>query len=493
MVEMQDSHSDHDATPRVARSLQETSVSDSSRGVFEPSNIFIPAPPLANSRYNRQLLIPSIGLSGQKLISNAKVLIIGLGGLGSPASLYLAGAGVHTLGLLDHDVVETSNLHRQIVHRESSVLASGGQSLTKVASALRGCRELNSSITCETYEVQLSGGNALDIIAKYDVVLDCTDNPATRYLISDCCVVLGKTLVSGAAQRLEGQVIVLNNPMKAEGEKSSATVNGHEDNGDIEVTRGPCYRCVFPVPPSPEMVKGCSEIGILGPVVGAIGTLMASEALRLICRPGEVRKPTMLLYNAWSADPRGMFRSIGLRGRRPDCLACGDAETMKGKNQAKIDAGSITDGRMDYNTFCGRVEDVNLLGEKDRVSAEAFMQALSRNIDEKPIIVDVREEYEIELGPKLQGSINIPISKCHQNIMSNTTDEHELVKVLHHSEKAPVYFVCQRGNDSQIAAQKLIELEKLRNGKNGASDEPKRWIGDVKGGFMALEKLSLND
>ena len=295
-------------------------------------SVLLPAPALASSRYNRQMLIPSISLAGQQRLSNAKILIIGLGGLGSPAALYLAGSGIHTLGLLDDDQVELSNLHRQVVHRESSVAGKLG----KVQSAIQGCKDLNSEVRYVRHEMRLSSETAMEVISAYDMVLDCTDNPATRYLISDACVVLEKMLVSGAAQRGEGQLVVLNYSI----ERDSAIEEEQDQRTDTSSReKGPCYRCVFPRPPSPEMVRGCSEIGILGPVVGTIGTLMACEAIKLTVNGGMFKrgvKPWMLLYNAFSTDPRNMFRSIGLRGRREDCVACGEDGVLASKGLQKI-------------------------------------------------------------------------------------------------------------------------------------------------------------
>ena len=214
------------------------------------------------------MLLPQLRLRGQEYLLSSKVLIIGLGGLGSPAALYLAGAGIDTLGLMDSDNVEVSNLHRQIVHTEAA--ARLGRS--KVRSAASRCKELNSEVVYVCHEQQARGANILDVVAQYDLVLDCTDNPATRYLISDACVLLGKVLVSGAAQRGEGMLMVLNRPPVT---------------SEVE-EKGPCYRCVFPRPPAPETVRGCSEIGILGPVVGTIGTLMAGEAIKIISSGGHL-------------------------------------------------------------------------------------------------------------------------------------------------------------------------------------------------------------
>ncbi|RMD42184.1 hypothetical protein DV735_g2929, partial [Chaetothyriales sp. CBS 134920] len=401
------------------------------------------------------------GLSGQERLSRSSILIIGLGGLGSPASLYLASAGVGKLGLVDGDRVEESNLHRQIVHTEGRV------GMSKVRSAMAGCRAVNSTIKYEVFEEQLDNKRALQIIEGFDVVLDCTDNPATRYLISDACVVLGKTLISGAAQVTDGQMMVLAYPSYSQGNETI-------------ITRAPCYRCIFPRPPPPETVRSCSEIGILGPVVGAVGTLMATEAIKVIVQGvdggyGRGRKPTMLLYSAWSADPKNMFRTIGLRGRRSDCVACGDD---------KLTGQSIEEGRIDYISFCGGPpQDVKLLTGEHRIDAGDNSRA--------PLIVDVREEIEFEIGAKVKGSVNIPISRILRDggadsfagITGLQQEEEEGggTDDCHLQEHPEVYFVCQRGNDSQIAAQKLIDWDRQNSVR-------RKWIGDVVGGILALEK-----
>ena len=446
------------------------------RNHTKKEDILIPAPPLASSRYNRQLLLPQISLTGQARLLSSCILIIGLGGLGSPAALYLAGAGVGTLGFVDGDTVERSNLHRQIVHGERSVK----DGLSKVQSAIRGCRELNSEIAYIGHQERLSVNNALGIIEGYDLVLDCTDNPATRYLISDACVVLGKTLVSGAAQRLEGQVVVLNFP--------SIVV---DKQGKRSATRGPCYRCVFPRPPDPEMVRGCSEIGILGPVVGCIGTLMASEAIRLVVQGAhlgeaagrEERKPGMLLYNAWPLEPKSMFRTIMLAGRREGCVSCGDEDVLSQMGKQKITRAAFETGGMDYQAWCGSVEDVRVLGNEKRVRADEFLRRLEGT--RGATVVDVREENEFALGPKVRGAVNVPFSSIlrdAENAFHALKDQEAEDGTTEGKAGASTYFVCQRGNDSQIAAQTLMELDE-RVGRT------RRWVGDVEGGFVALERL----
>ena len=428
--------------------LQEPANVDQDKDASKTPSLLIPAPPQASSRYNRQLLIPQISLAGHARLSRAKVLVIGLGGLGSPASMYLAGAGVDTLGLLDHDMVETSNLHRQIVHRESSVK----QKMSKVDSAKRALEELNIEVQYISHPNQLSAGNAVEIVAQYDVVLDCTDNPATRYLISDVCVLLGKTLISGAAQRTEGQMMVLNYPVNV----------------------GPCYRCMFPVPPPPEMARSCSEIGVLGTAVGTVGVLMAGEAIRVIVDrekdEKEGWKGKMLLYNAWPRDPKAMFRSIGLRPKRKGCVSCGEAHEIEQKGGLKISAEGLRDGSMDYESWCGKVEDIHLLREDERVNANDFIKI------DKPTVVDVREEIEYALGAKIDGSINIPISKIVRHSRGTNDEVFKVVEDI--AGDQPVYFVCQRGNDSQIAARRFTEEGGIKG-----------WVGDLKGGIIELERL----
>lgn len=324
--------------------------------------------------------------------------------------------------------------------------------MSKVASARRALEELNREVQYVSHDEQLSTGNALDIFSRYDVVLDCTDNPATRYLISDVCVLLGKTLISGAAQRTEGQMMVLNYPVNV----------------------GPCYRCMFPVPPAPEMARSCSEIGVLGTAVGTIGILMAGEAIRVIVDREKDEKQgwkgAMLLYNAWPKDPKAMFRSVGLRPKRKGCVSCGETHDIEQMGGLKTCAQRLQDGSMDYESWCGKIEDVKLLREDERIDASDFVKK------EKPIVVDVREEVEYALGAKIDGSVNIPISKI---VRQPKETKHEVFKVLEDTAgDQPVYFVCQRGNDSQIAAKRFME------GKDAS-----RWVGDIKGGFVELERL----
>ncbi|KKY26444.1 putative molybdenum cofactor biosynthetic protein [Phaeomoniella chlamydospora] len=486
---------------------------------------FIPAHPLSTSRYTRQLILPQISLAGQRSLSQSRILIIGLGGLGCPASLYLAAAGLGTLGLLDSDTVELSNLHRQVLHRENSV------GWTKARSAIRGLREINSKISYRAYEEPFLPSNAIRIASQYDLLLDCTDNPQTRYLINDVAVALSKTVVSAAAQRMEGQCMILNSP----------------------VDKGPCYRCIFPRPPKAEMVVSCEEVGVLGPAVGTMGVIMASEAIRVIVQQQQQqqesspttikepeRKPAMLLYNAWAET---MFRTIRLRNKRLDCISCGNPSHLK-EGEEKITAEAIQNGGVDYVTFCGTREEVMILKDEERIDAKSFLCDILDHHDEEqeqetnpkpttpnPLIIDVRESHEYALGPKIKSSINIPISTILRTTSSSsssfsfssssasTNPELRSLLLSHlnpesHTQLQSLIFLCPRGNDSQIAARKFSEELRhvfdptttttttsipvavdddndVDDGNGNGIPDKGLFIGDVKGGWEALLKEDL--
>ena len=349
--------------------------------------------------------------------------------MGCPAAAYLAGAGVGTLGIIDGDEVETSNLHRQIAHSTSRV------GMPKVQSLVTYLKELNPTITYHAHHTHLTTDNAEDIVGEYDVVLDCTDHPTSRYLISDICVLLRKRLVSASAFQVSGQLIVLNDPPG----------------------RGPCYRCVFPKPPPPESVVGCGEGGILGPVVGVMGVLQALETIKVITRPeGKERANLMLIFSAMSDTP---FRSVKLRGRRKDCFACGEKPslTLEGVRSS-----------MDYVQFCGVPSPLNLLQSWERMSAEEY--DMMRKDHPKHVLLDVREKEHFELC-NLEGSVNIPISR----FTSHRGDDIPPWISESIPSEGPIYVVCRVGNDSQIAAQKLKDM-------GLGQDRP---IKDIKGGLKA--------
>ncbi|KAI5299945.1 hypothetical protein KEM56_002857 [Ascosphaera pollenicola] len=265
---------------------------------------------------------------GQLTLRSTRLLIIGCGGLGSPASLYLAASGIGTLGLLDTDTVDASNLHRQIIHSTSAA----NSHKHKVDSAIERLRALNPLVQYIPHKTYLTAGNALDIFAGYDVVLDCSDNPATRYLVSDAAVLVGIPLVSASALGTEGQLMVLNFPPLPPSQR----------DGDLS-KGGPCYRCVFPRPPPANTVMKCAEGGVLGPVVGVMGVMQALEAIKVAISMGRMKRgeevegfvPMLHLFSGYGSP---LFRSVRLRRRRADCAVCSE--------QASITAETLRNGNM---------------------------------------------------------------------------------------------------------------------------------------------------
>ncbi|KAG6099468.1 hypothetical protein E4U30_006589 [Claviceps sp. LM220 group G6] len=406
-------------------------------------------------RYGRQMIVPKFGRDAQLRLRAAKILLVGAGGLGCPAAAYLAGAGVGTLGLVDGDEVEVSNLHRQIAH------STGRVGMKKVESAITFLRGLNPTISYKAHVGHLTSSNAESILSQYDVVLDCTDHPTSRYLISDACVLLRKPLVSASAFQTSGQLIVLNTPPG----------------------KGPCYRCVFPQPPPPDSVIGCGEGGIIGPVVGVMGVLQALEAIKLIARgetetsvqkeapPREQPPQTMLLFSGVADAPTPPFRSVRMRGKRPNCFACGQDTTLTLDHLRSS---------MDYVQFCGVAgKPAQLLKPEERISPDAYRRLVQDGpTTPPPVLIDVRSEEHFGLA-SIPGSINVPISRFmgHRR-SSSSTEESWPDKVLADlPADAPIYVVCREGNDSQLAAAKLKELGLDRGGA--------RFVGDIEGGLRA--------
>jgi|CXWL01.1.fsa_nt_gi adenylyltransferase/sulfurtransferase len=307
------------------------------------------------ARYHRHLIMPEVGAEGQKKIKNASVLCIGAGGLGSPLALYLAAAGVGRLGIVDFDVVDESNLQRQILHDTPSVGTS------KLASAKKRLLALNPNILIETHETKLDAKNALELFKKYDIIADGTDNFPTRYLVNDACVLTGKPNVYGSIFRFEGQLSVF----------------GAKD--------GPCYRCLYPEPPPPGLVPSCAEAGVLGVLPGVIGTMQALEALKLILGIGKPLIGRLMLYDALEQS----WRTLKVK-KNPSCPVCGENPTIRVP--------------IDYEAFCG-------LKEKQTVTIpEISVQDLKAKLDkkEKFILLDVREPHEYEIA-KIAGSTLIPL------------------------------------------------------------------------------------
>ncbi|CRG91158.1 adenylyltransferase and sulfurtransferase MOCS3/UBA4 [Talaromyces islandicus] len=405
-------------------------------------------------RYGRQMIVSQIGLQGQLKLRSSSVLLVGAGGLGCPAALYLAGAGVGTLGMVDGDRVEESNLHRQVLHRTRNV------GKYKVDSAIQYLEELNPHPTYTAHREHLSPQNAPDIFAKYDVILDCTDNPATRYLISDTAVLLGKPVVSASALRTDGQLMVLNNPPSVPGDS----------------TGGPCYRCVFPKPPPVDSVVSCADGGIVGPVVGTMGVLQALETIKVITKSPVQEtqvsttgdRPALHIFSAYNNPP---LRTIRLRGRRADCAVC--------SSNATVTLHTLRSGSTDYVQFCGSANSPQLLSAQERISASDYKRI--SELKESCTVIDVRDQTQFGIC-KLENSINIPITQLMNETATNTDAVSHVRSLIfpdatRADEKAPIYFVCRLGNDSQLAVRKFKELGFDRNGE--------RFVGDIRGGFKS--------
>ncbi len=363
-------------------------------------------------RYSRHLIMPEVGVEGQLKLKAGSVLCIGAGGLGSPAALYLAAAGVGRIGIVDFDVVDFSNLQRQIIHGTPDV----GRS--KLASAKDRLHGLNPLIEIDTYETALSSKNALDLFKPYDIVLDGTDNFPTRYLVNDACVILGKPNTYGSIFRFEGQASVF------------ATKNG------------PCYRCLYPEPPPPGLVPSCAEGGVLGVLPGIIGTIQATEAVKLIMGIGEPLIGRFLIYDAL----RMKFRELKLK-KDPDCPVCGTHPTVT--------------ALIDYEQFCGVTPATEpTMSAQDNNETEIDVKELKRKMDAKEdfYLLDVREPNEFKIG-RIPGSTLIPLGEVPQRYQEIPKDKEIVVH-------------CKMGGRSAKAAAFLRQqgFKSVKNLKGGILD-----------------------
>ncbi|XP_024415271.1 adenylyltransferase and sulfurtransferase MOCS3 [Desmodus rotundus] len=384
-------------------------------------------------RYSRQLVLPELGVQGQLRLTTASVLVVGCGGLGCPLAQYLAAAGVGRLGLVDYDVVEMSNLPRQVLHGE----ALAGQA--KVFSAAASLRSLNSAVECVPYAQALTPATALDLVRRYDVVADCSDNAPTRYLVNDACVLAGRPLVSASALRFEGQITVY-----------------HYDGG-------PCYRCVFPQPPPADTVTNCADGGVLGVVTGVLGCLQALEVLKIAAGLGPSYSGRLMLFDAL----RGRFRCIQLRGRRPDCAACGDHPT-------------VTD-LQDYEAFCGssatdKCRSLQLLSPRERVSVTDYKRLLDSGSPH--VLLDVRPQVEVDIC-RLPHALHIPLKHLERRDAESLRLLGEAIQKgkqgTQEGAALPIYVICKLGNESQKAVKILQAVQELGS----------LTVQDVVGGLMA--------
>jgi len=309
-------------------------------------------------RYSRHLIIPDVGMAGQKRLKNAKVLCVGAGGLGSPALMYLAAAGVGTLGIVEFDTVDESNLQRQIIHSQSDI------DRPKVDSAADTVKGINPYVNVIKHEVRLDATNVMELFAQYDLIVDGTDNFATRYLVNDACVLLNKPYVWGSIYRFDGQASVFWSEY------------------------GPCYRCLYPEPPPPGMVPSCAEGGVLGVLCASIGSIQTTEAIKVITGIGEPLIGSLMIYDALEMS----YRKIKVR-KDPNCPLCGDKPTQ-------------TALLPDYEAFCGALTDAAEMAVKDStISVTTLKEKMDHH--EKFFLVDVREPSEWEIV-KIPGATLIP-------------------------------------------------------------------------------------
>ncbi|KAK5857179.1 hypothetical protein PBY51_010438 [Eleginops maclovinus] len=375
-------------------------------------------------RYSRQLLLPELGVQGQLNLSKTSVLVVGCGGLGCPLAQYLAAAGIGRLGLLDYDEVELSNLHRQVLHGEEN------QDQAKALSAANAVKRLNSTVECIPYHLQLSSENALQLIQQY--------------LVNDACVLSGKPLVSASALRMEGQLTVYN------------------------YRGGPCYRCLYPVPPPSETVTNCSDGGVLGVVPGIMGCFQALEVLKIASGQGSSCGQQLVMFDAQDA----RFRSIKLRPKQAGCAVCGENP-------------SVT-RLVDYEAFCGsaatdKCRILNLLSRDQRITVQDYKSIMDNA--EPHLLLDVRPLVEVDIC-HLPTSLNIPLSSLEDRKSEHIQLLQERISQLKLQMEGdcrpPVYIICKLGNDSQKAVQVMEKMS--------GSEVESITVKDISGGLMAWAK-----
>ena len=380
-------------------------------------------------RYSRHLIMPEVGIEGQRKLKAASVLLIGTGGLGSPTALYLAAAGIGRMGLVDYDVVDESNLQRQVIHGISTL------GVSKLDSAEKRIKDLNPDIQVDKYNVPLTSDNALELFAPYDIIIDGTDNFPTRYLVNDACVKLGKPNVYGSIFRFEGQLSV------------------------FYAEEGPCYRCMFPEPPPPGLVPSCAEGGVLGILPGTIGTMQATEAIKLILGIGEPMIGRMLLYDALEMN----FHTIKVH-KNPECPVCG------------VPADDVE--LIDYEQFCGvpaHDHSAFTSGNEENPDMKSLtVTELKSELDASPnmLVLDVRDPHEWEIAA-LDGTLRIPkgdIQAAKNAVLAGRKLREETV-LNDIPQDADIVVHCRSGKRSADVINMLTEVgydgDKLRNLEGG--------------------------
>lgn len=357
--------------------------------------------PREHKYYSRQISLKDFGLDGQKKLKNASVLCIGAGGLGSSALMYLAGSGIGTLGIIDFDSVDITNLHRQVLH------SSNDKGQLKVRSALKRLNKINPNININSYAEKLNIDNIEFIFKNYDIIVDGTDNFNTRYLVNDACVLMKKTLIFGSVFRFEGQVSV------------------------FDSRKGPCYRCLYPIPPDPTTVTSCADDGILGVLPGIVGTLQANEAIKLITGIGE-----SLIGRFLTLDLKSMLFNEHKLNKNPNCPICSKTPSISSLKNEEI--------------YCQMVQPFEL-------SFHAFLELEKTK---ETILIDIRNAYELK-GTSVENALHIPMDELESKLPSFKADDY-------------LVLVCQKGQRSLRMASRLRDQHKhiysLQNGINVLTD-----------------------
>jgi len=328
-------------------------------------------------RYSRHLIIPDVGMSGQKRLKNAKVLVVGAGGLGSPALLYLAAAGVGTLGIVEFDTVDESNLQRQVIHGVSDIDKPKGQS------AKESIAEINPYVNVVLHAERLDNDNVFEIFKGYDLIVDGTDNFATRYLVNDAAFFLGIPYVWGSIYRFDGQASVF-----------APRLRRKDDSGFEPVADAPCYRCLYPEPPPPGMVPSCAEGGVLGVLCASIGSIQVNEAIKMLAGIGDPLVGKLMIYDALEME----YRKLKVR-KDPNCALCGENPTVT--------------GLIDYDYFCGAISDEAADAAADSTISVVQLEQMLKEREEGTrdfVLVDVREPVEREIN-HIEGSVLMPPSE----------------------------------------------------------------------------------
>ncbi|KAL6911950.1 hypothetical protein ACP4OV_000755 [Aristida adscensionis] len=381
-------------------------------------------------RYSRHLLLPEFGVQGQRRLSRSSVLVVGAGGLGSPVAMYLAACGVGCLGIVDGCNVELDDLHRQTIHIEAYV----GQ--PKVKSAAAACRSINSSIKVVEHHLKLKSKNALDVVRQYDIVVDATNNLSSRYMLSDCCVLLDKPLVSASTLGLEGQISVYNH------------------NGS------PCYRCLFPNPPASGACQSSSDNGVLGVVPGVLGSLQALETIKVATAIGETLRGKMLIFDALSS----RVKTVKIRTSSANCSVCGENATFSQHVFMMFDYESFTRPPVPSAKPAAAAASQSAVPAAAAASARVSCWEYKRLLDggRPHVLLDVRPAHHFQIA-SLPHALNVPLPELEERLprlrdaLAEVADATRGGRARQQQRHCPVYFICQRGGDSQAAVRTLRE------------------------------------